>query len=370
MKKTVFSKVFSRELMVHLANRRLIRSWGMWLGIGICLIPALLAGCAKNAPDLPIIAEVNGNPVYLNELAMLGSIAASEKGIDFNSLAGQQHYKEIAPNLYKTLIDIYVMKYSAEREGIAPTPEEVDKELARFAGNLKSQGQYEQFLTQLGIDETQLKETLQDRMAIQALQKKKLVDLQVEVTDEEVRDFYNQNMNLFRYPFLMRASQIFVAVPKDVSPEKRELARIRAEHLRKMVGDDPSKTFVGIARTQSDDTNTASRGGDLGFIYSDGNLKESFKKAAFALKEGEVSGVVETDLGFHIIWATDHEESFEEAEKQVRELKTQQKKALQFATWIEQAAKELNVVKLFDPVKFQMISKESLQPESTPEAVQ
>lgn len=354
MKKMVFSKVFWLELNADRFFRVFLAACGILL---------FVAACAKKTPDSPVIAKINGNLVYLNEMDALGSMAVAENGMDFNTPAGQQYYRSIASNLYKTLIDIYVMKYSAEKEGYAPTAEEEEAEFVRFSEKLKKEGIFDEYLQRMQIDEKKLRETLRDRLAIQKLQQKKLEESSVEVTDQEIRDYYHQHLRQFQFPFLMRASHIFVSSPKTDSPEIREKARVRAEQLRKMIGDDPSKTFIALAREHSDDKNTVSRGGDLGFIYSEGNLIESFRNAAFALKEGEVSGVVETDVGFHIIWATDHEESLEEAYKQVKEMIVQQKKAEKFAQWIAEAAKQMNVVKLFDPKEFKVVSEEKVEAE-------
>ncbi|MBN2329978.1 MAG: hypothetical protein JXR73_22755, partial [Candidatus Omnitrophica bacterium] len=144
MKKTIFSKVFPpefRRLNRFASMMRAPRAALLFL-TAACL---LLSACAKKASDLPVIAMINDNPVYLNELDLLGSLACSEAGLNYNTPAGQEHYKKIAPNLYKTLIDIYVMKYTAEREGFAPTPDEVEAELARFSAKLKDQGIYDEF---------------------------------------------------------------------------------------------------------------------------------------------------------------------------------------------------------------------------------
>ncbi len=358
MKKTLFSKVFSHS--IRIAFPHIFRAWISYCLTGTFFI--FLLACAKPATQLPVIARIDGNPIYLNELEMLGRLAASEKGVDFDSPEGQMHYRSIAPNLYKTLTDLYVMKYSAEKEGFIPTPEEVEAEFVRFSENLKSQGIYEEFLKQVQVDEPRLKETIRDRLAIQKLQKVKLEQQEATVTDQELRDFYNQNARQFRFPNRMRVSHIFVSSPQTDAPEKREQARVRAEQMRKMIGDDPSKTFVGLAREHSDDQYTKSRGGDLGFISPGGNLLPAFEKAAFALKEGEVSAVVDSGQGFHILWATDYEQSFEEAESQVREMKIQQKKGELFAQWIEDAAKQLNIVYLFDPVEFKVLAEGTSAP--------
>ncbi|MGC9327114.1 MAG: peptidylprolyl isomerase [Candidatus Hinthialibacter sp.] len=356
MKKTIFSKVFSPEF------RRLHRfaSLARTSRAALLVLPAvclLLSACAEKASDLPVIALINDNPVYLNELELLGGLACSEAGLNFNTPAGQEHFKKIAPNLYKTLIDIYVMKYTAEREGFAPTPEEVEAELARFSAKLKDQGVYDEFLSRLKITEKELRETLYDRLAIQKLQKEKLVDMQVEVSDQDVRDFYHQNLKMFRHPSRVRVSHIFIAAPKTDPADKREQARARIEQIRQMIGGEPAKTFAALAREHSQDQVSAVRGGDLGFITQEANLLKGFKTAAFALSEGQVSDVVETEAGYHIIWATDHEQSLDEAFEAIKQMAIQRKKANQYAQWLKKAAEQIDIVKLFDPKEFKVLQE-------------
>jgi len=126
-----------------------------------------------------------------------------------------------------------------------------------------------------------------------------------EVTDAEVRAYYDQNRRLFSGAQI-RASHILV---KD-----EDLAKKLRDELRQ----DPSK-FEELAKANSTDTATAARGGDLGF-FGQGRMVAPFEQAAFALeKPGDISDVVKTPFGFHIIKLTDRKEGTERPFDEVKE---------------------------------------------------
>ena len=126
-----------------------------------------------------------------------------------------------------------------------------------------------------------------------------------EVTDAEVKAYYEQNRRLFSGSQI-RASHILV---KD-----EDLAKRLREELRQ----DPSR-FDELAKANSTDTATAARGGDLGF-FGQGRMVAPFEQAAFALeKPGDISDVVKTPFGFHIIKLTERKEGSERPFDEVKE---------------------------------------------------
>ena len=100
-----------------------------------------------------------------------------------------------------------------------------------------------------------------------------------------------------------RASHILINAAKDAPAAEREKARTKADGLLADVRKDP-KSFAQLARKNSDDPGSASNGGDLDF-FAKGAMVKSFEDAVFALKKGEISAVVESEFGFHIILLTD-----------------------------------------------------------------
>ncbi|HMM51228.1 MAG TPA: SurA N-terminal domain-containing protein [Burkholderiaceae bacterium] len=124
---------------------------------------------------------------------------------------------------------------------------------------------------------------------------------QIEVPEADARAYYEQNKARYGTPEERRASHILVKVEPGASEEQKNAARTRAEELlaKLKAGAD----FATLAKAESQDPGSAASGGDLGFFTRDTMVKP-FADAAFALKEGETSGVVQSEFGFHIIRLT------------------------------------------------------------------
>lgn len=124
----------------------------------------------------------------------------------------------------------------------------------------------------------------------------------ITVSDEDLRKYYNENAARYTTPEERRASHILINAPKDAPADVRAKARAKAEALLAQVKKDPN-SFAELAKKNSDDPGSAERGGDLDY-FSRGAMVKPFEDAAFVLKPGEVSGVVESDFGYHIIKLT------------------------------------------------------------------
>lgn len=122
------------------------------------------------------------------------------------------------------------------------------------------------------------------------------------VTPEELKSYYESNIARFRTEEQRRASHILIAAPKDGPAAERQAARDKATKLLEELRKQPN-TFADVARKQSQDPGSAEKGGDLGFMGR-GALVKPFEDAMYALQDGEISNVVETDYGYHIIKLT------------------------------------------------------------------
>jgi peptidyl-prolyl cis-trans isomerase D len=121
----------------------------------------------------------------------------------------------------------------------------------------------------------------------------------VNPTQKQVADFYQSNLKtLFSYPARVRARHILVAVAPDASPAAREQARAKAEKILDQLK--KGADFAKLAAQDSDDPGTRDHGGDLGF-FERGQMIKPFEDAAFSLKPGQLSSVVQTRFGYHII---------------------------------------------------------------------
>lgn len=125
----------------------------------------------------------------------------------------------------------------------------------------------------------------------------------VVLPEQDLKTYYEQNLQRLAGQAQRRASHILVNAAKDLPAADKQKARAKAEGLLADVRKAP-KTFADIARKNSDDTGSAQRGGDLDF-FARGAMVKPFEDAAFALQKGEISDIVESDFGFHIILLTD-----------------------------------------------------------------
>jgi peptidyl-prolyl cis-trans isomerase D len=125
---------------------------------------------------------------------------------------------------------------------------------------------------------------------------------QVQVTDAEVTDYYNKNVKNYTTPEQRTASHILITVARDAKPADQAAAKAKAEAVLAEVRKTPAN-FAEIAKAQSQDPGSAQAGGDLGVVEK-GAFVKPVEDAIYALKEGETSGVVQSEFGYHIIKLT------------------------------------------------------------------
>lgn len=155
----------------------------------------------------------------------------------------------------------------------------------------------------------------------------------VTVSEDDLRRSYQENLPRYSTPEERRASHILIKVDAGSSADQKKAARTKAEGLLAQVKQNPS-VFAELARKNSDDPGSAVNGGDLEF-FGRGAMVKAFDEAAFKLKKGEVSGIVETEYGFHIIQVTDvrggQAQPFEAVRAQIEDEARKQLAQRQFA---------------------------------------
>lgn len=125
----------------------------------------------------------------------------------------------------------------------------------------------------------------------------------VSLSEADLRSYYDQNAAQLSGAEERRASHILLSLPNNATAEQKAEVRQKAEALLAQVKADPSK-FAELAKANSQDTLSAAQGGDLDF-FGRGAMVPPFEQAAFSMKKGDISGIVETDFGLHIIMLTD-----------------------------------------------------------------
>jgi len=160
---------------------------------------------------------------------------------------------------------------------------------------------------------------------------------QTAVSDEEVAAAYKATPTRFTAPEERRASHILIAVAKDANASTKAAAKAKAEAILADVNKAPAQ-FAQIAKAKSEDPGSAEQGGDLGVIEK-GSLVPSVEGAIFALKQGEVSKLVESEFGYHIITVTSLKPAavkpFEEVKGEIAAELKKQKAAKKYSETVE-----------------------------------
>lgn len=121
-------------------------------------------------------------------------------------------------------------------------------------------------------------------------------------TDAEIQAWYQANQTRYKEPEQRQASHILIRVDKNAAETEVKAAQTKAEQLLAQIKANPAD-FAKLAKQHSQDPGSADKGGDLGF-FGRGMMVKPFEDSAFSLKEGEVSGLVRSDFGFHLIKVT------------------------------------------------------------------
>lgn len=172
----------------------------------------------------------------------------------------------------------------------------------------------------------------------------------INVSEDDMKLYYKMHGDEFRTPEMVRARHILVAYDKSGSEDIKKKAKEKTEALLKRVkaGEDLAK----LASEYSDDTASRSKGGDMGF-FSKGKMIPDFEKAAFSLKPGEVSDVVETQAGFHIIKLEEKKESvpepYDSIKDKVKDKVLAEFKKARVGEFAEKAMKDAGVELNLDP---------------------
>ncbi len=194
----------------------------------------------------------------------------------------------------------------------------------------------------------------------------KEIEKKINVTDADVKAYYEKNKAEFSEPESVKASHILVKVPQDADEKAWKDAEAKIKDIKKKL--DGGADFAKLAQEMSDDPGSKAKGGDLGF-FSKGRMVPEFEAAAFALKPGEVSQPVKTPFGYHLIKVVEkkdaHEKSFDEVKDQVKQNLLNQKRREALDSLL------LNLKKQY-PVKINeaAIDETGKAPSSTPAAAQ
>lgn len=229
------------------------------------LLASVLSALASSAPAADkVLVKVNGAPVK-------------------KSQAMERAWKAFGTQIINQMMDEILVDQAARSLGIKPDQKQVEARLGRMRAQFKDDATFQSNLSNSGLSLKDLKAQLEQQVLREALV---IRAGNIEVTDDEAKNFFDTNKERLDAPESYRLRQIVVGTEKEANDF---LVALRA-----------GADFAMLASQVSLDAGTKEKGGDLGFV-SRGLMSEPVLKEIQALKVGEIGGPLKTDAGFHIV---------------------------------------------------------------------
>jgi peptidyl-prolyl cis-trans isomerase C len=298
--------------------------------------PAEKPAATSQSPST-IVATVNGTAITKAEMDRAMKFMLAQNRV--SATLSDEERKKAETAVLDQLISAELLYQAGKKLEIKDIDKLVDTQMSQNKAKFPSPEAYDKALKTSGLTEKDLKEFSRKEIYINNLIEKQIAS-KVSVSDAEAKKFYDENKDKFKHEEMVRASHILVVVDPKASPEDKKKAREKAEALLKRVkgGED----FAAVAKKESG-CPSAAQGGNLGY-FSKGQMVPAFEDVAFSLKPGEISGVVETQFGFHIIKVDEKKpagtETFDEVKQRIISFLKVQKVQTGITEYIDKLRKE------------------------------
>ena len=285
-------------------------------------------------PD--VLARVNGEPVRKAEFDRV--LRNMELG---SGPIPAERRDEVMRGVLDQLITYTVMTQEATAQNVTVSDAEVDSRIQQMKGTVND-AEFKKALQARNMSVEQLKSDARVQLTIEKMMEAHVAGTAA-ATDAEARQFYEGNPDKFKQGDTVRASHILLRVDGKAPEAARKQARARIEAILKQArsGDD----FAALARKHSQD-GSAQAGGDLGF-FERGAMVPAFSDAAFSLKPGEISDVVTTEFGYHIVKVTEKKAAstvpYEQVSQQIVTFLSGRKKQERAAQFIDDVKKRARI---------------------------
>ena len=302
--------------------------------------PAVPPAPPKPVPaQLPdVLARVNGEPVKKADFDRMVHTIEARAGQPIPA----DRRDEILRGALDQLITYTLLSQESKSRGVKVEPAEIEAKMGELKKQFPNQEAFDKALKERGMTVESLRKDAQVDLSVT-----KLMDAEVATlpgpSDADAKDFYEKNQDKFKEDEQVRASHILVKVDEKADAAAKQKARAEIDGVLKQIkaGGD----FAKLAQEHSDD-GSAAQGGDLNY-FGKGQMVGPFDKVAFELKPGQVSDVVTTQFGYHIIKVVDHKPGrtvpFEEAQAKIKDFLGGQKKQQHADAFIEGLKKKSKI---------------------------
>lgn len=321
--------------------RRTSAPWP-WIAIAAIAVAAMIFVLVRDAgqasADSEVIGRMDGASITKEDL--------------YNEMFGPSSGGQAqASSALDSLMLMKMIGLEAAKLKATVSAAEIEEEIAFYKKSYPSDEAFEMALTQNGTTMESLKKNVEVTIKL-----RKIFENQIKPTDDKLKAFYEENKENYGKPEQIRASHILLKTKAEVDAVLAQLKN--------------GADFATLAKEKSTDTGSKDNGGDLDF-FGRGEMNEPFETAAFALKKDELSGVVESPNGFHIIKLTDRKEAdiptYDEVKTMVKNGYLDQNMQSLVPDWFEKMKKEYHFENLLAP-KAEETPSPSASASATPSA--
>lgn len=317
--------------------------------IVLALVAIAATGFTQESPAVeaninPAVLEVNGDIVYAAEISMVMQNIADQMG-GRDKVEDEQQLVQMAT---QRLVEQKLLSQEAARLGIQPDELRVPQMAQAIERQAGGRDVLDTSLAQMGSNFDQVMEMIREMDMVRSLIEQKISPA-IQVSDEEVALFYADHPEMFENDAQIHARHIITAAGADADADTVAKASAKAETARKraLAGED----FAELARELSEGP-SAPKGGDLGF-FSREQMVPAFADAAFALEPGQISEVVRSGFGFHVIKVEEKRPAgtlpLDEVSDELQSLLVQQRTGEEVGKMVEALADSATITPLAPP---------------------
>jgi peptidyl-prolyl cis-trans isomerase C len=235
----------------------------------------------------------------------------------FGTTVKEEDKAKLKKDILNELVSAELLYQASQKAGLGDLAKDVDSQLENIKKGFGSDQEFQKVLKERGIGLKDLRADIKKGVYINAYLEKDVFSKLSPVTEEQKKQEYDGNKDKLDVPDEVRASHILIKVGEKATPEEKRSAKEKIEALRAraMSGED----FAKLAKENSED-GSAQNGGDLNY-FRKGAMVKPFEDAAFGLEKDQISPVVETQFGYHVIKVMDkkpaHTLTYEEVSKDI-----------------------------------------------------
>ena len=305
--------------------------------ISVLVILAALTALSYAAVVDKIVVVVNNEIITQREVdIMLGPIYGQYR----NMYKGEELIKQledVREKILKQLIEDRLIFSEAKKLNIVVEEKEVDAKIDEMKNKVGSEADLESMLNEQNLTLNELRARYKEKIMIRKLIDQK-VGAKIIITPLEVKNYYNDNKDSFMQPEEIRLRSILIKPKKEQGGEAEALKLIRDLMKRLKEGCD----FEGLAKQYSDASGDAAEGGLMGYVKK-GDLMPQIEDIVFHLKEGEITGIIQSPLGYHIFKVDEKKirrmRELAEVRQDIEEFLYREKAGHRLKGWIDSLAK-------------------------------